>query len=85
MVQISQALPIAQKDIIIKSLRQREKYLKGIIDEFKGNVIPEDIHHELFDIITLIGMLKYDVVVSMTEKENEQFTSKNGVDYPKYV
>ena len=85
MVQITQALPILQKEIIIKSLRQREKYLKGIFNEFKGSVITEDVHHELFDITTLIAMLKYDVVVSMTEKESDEFTSKNGVDYPKYV
>ena len=29
-------------------------------------------------------MIKYDVSVTMTEKEQGEFTAYNGVDYPEY-
>ena len=92
MIKITQELPQSQKDIILKSLLLREAHLKKIIEGFKGNSlenaildrIVEEFAREVFDITTLIGMIKYDVSVTMTEKEQGEFTAYNGVDYPEY-
>lgn len=92
MIKITQELPQSQKDIILKSLLLREAHLKKLIEGFKGHSlenaildrIVEEFAREVFDITTLIGMIKYDVSVTMTEKEQGEFTAYNGVDYPEY-
>ena len=84
MIKITQELPQSQKDIILKSLLLREAHLKKLIEDFKGCTLEEEFAREVFDITTLIGMIKYDVSVTMTEKEQGEFTAYNGVDYPEY-
>ena len=84
MIKITQELPQSQKDIILKSLLLREAHLKKLIEDFKGHSLEEEFAREVFDITTLIGMIKYDVSVTMTEKEQGEFTAYNGVDYPEY-
>lgn len=84
MIKITQELPQSQKDIILKSLLLREAHLKKLIEDFKGHSLEEEFAREVFDITTLIGMMKYDVSVTMTEKEQGEFTAYNGVDYPEY-
>jgi hypothetical protein len=84
MIKITQELPQSQKDIILKSLLLREAHLKKLIEDFKGHSLEEEFAREVFDIKTLIGMIKYDVSVTMTEKEQGEFTAYNGVDYPEY-
>jgi hypothetical protein len=84
MIKITQELPKSQKYIILKSLLLREAHLKKLIEDFKGHSLEEEFASEVFDIKTLIGMIKYDVSVTMTEKEQGEFTAYNGVDYPEY-
>jgi hypothetical protein len=84
MKHISQTLPKAQKDIIVYALNKREQQLKEDVKRYTGTDQME-MHHELFDILTLKALLQYEVNVVLTDSQHKHFTSVNGVDYPEYL
>jgi len=71
-----QEIPEAQKAIIQKALASLCEELKK-----EGNLSES---YEKFDATVLHSLLNYKVFVEFSEKELNEFTSKNGVDFPMY-
>lgn len=73
-------LPEDQREIIIKAL---DMYL-SLYNSF--NSCPTDTEaYEMHDIRTLIGLMRSEVVISMTPDQVDGFTERHGVDLPSYV
>lgn len=69
-------IPREQKDILAKAIGLLEDAVKkvGLNDEYL-----------MFDLTTLKALLNYEISVSLTDKEKQSFTSKNGIDFPEYI
>jgi hypothetical protein len=72
-------LPKAQTKIIKDALNY---YLEQFI---KFNEIPSNKEeHRIYDLKQLISLMNYDVKIELTSKEKENFSFKNGIDFPMY-
>jgi len=72
---INQEIPTEQKEILDKALKVMQQALS--ITKEKDNYLD-------FDIMTLRILLKYKITIEVTEKELNEFTKKEGVDFPEY-
>ena len=83
---VSQLLPKESRDIIVRALELYRQSLGGLIEHYDDiGVDAEFLRHEDFDCIGLIGMMKYDVEISLPEEDKLGFSSIAGVDFPNYV
>jgi len=72
-------LPSSQTELIRKCIKQ---YL---FDINKFVVCPtESQAHEIYDLHQLESLMKYDVMVVLTEDETKSFSADNAIDLPKY-
>jgi hypothetical protein len=83
MKKVSQTIPNGQKDIIRYALEKRAQQLREDIKKYKGSDI-EAMNYELFDITVLLALFDYEIEVTMSINEHDNFTQKNGVDFPLY-
>tara|TARA_R110001592_G_scaffold99110_1_gene282443 strand:+ start:361 stop:897 length:537 start_codon:yes stop_codon:yes gene_type:complete len=75
---VKQLLPKGSREIIIKALKCYQHSLKVIGAGFDDNMNSED-----FDCYGLIGMMNYDVEISLPEKDKENFFHlEYNVDFP---
>jgi hypothetical protein len=73
-------LPKEQRDIIIKALR----LYSDCYNRF--NQLPTDNEaEEIFDLNTLIGLMHYNVEVSINKNDSDNFVFEHGVDLPIYL
>ena len=80
MKKVSQEIPQGQKEILVEALSIMESALKTLKSE------DENLHHKIFDILTLKAMLnKTELVVNLPFDVYDKFTAINGVDFPNYV
>jgi hypothetical protein len=84
MIKISQVIPTEQKAIILYALEKREQQLKEDLKKYNGTD-SEIMAHELFDILTLKALFKYEISVGLSNKQLDIFTSVNGIDFPIYI
>jgi hypothetical protein len=40
--------------------------------------------HRIYDLRQLISLMNYDVKIELTSEEKENFTFRNGIDFPLY-
>lgn len=73
-----QEIPQGQKEILKKALSHYLHSVKAIKDENQ-----EKFHLE-HDIFVLERLMNYELTVNLTDKEMDNFTSDNGVDFPIY-
>ena len=87
MTTIVETLPKEQVAIIITALEQRHEYLSKVIKDLEDHDydVPQIYAYELFDLSTLMAMMRYKVDISLSLAEHVNFTSKHGQDYPKYI
>ncbi len=72
-------IPQGQRDVIKKAL------LFYIETSQKLNAVPTDTEaYDIFDMNQLRGMMDYPIHIDISEEEQVKFTSKYGVDFPKY-
>ena len=72
-------LPKGQTKIIKDALNY---YLEQFI---KFNEIPSNKEeHRIYDLRQLISLMNYDVKIELTSEEKENFTFRNGIDFPLY-
>ena len=75
---VKQLLPKGSREIIIKALKCYQHSLEVIGNGFDDNMSRED-----FDCYGLIGMMNYDVEISLPEKDKENFVHLGyNVDFP---
>jgi hypothetical protein len=80
MKNVKQLLPKGSRDIIIKALKTYQHSLDII-----GNGFDDNMNNEHFDCYGLIGMMNYDVEISLpNEIKEECFASKYNVDFPMF-
>tara|TARA_R110002051_G_scaffold194811_1_gene263025 strand:- start:705 stop:1244 length:540 start_codon:yes stop_codon:yes gene_type:complete len=77
-MKVSQVVPNAQIEIVKKALDVYKNTLKKV--ETDDTVI----QYEIFDTTVLKGLFNSKVTIELTENEYNNFTSKNGVDFPQY-
>jgi hypothetical protein len=81
-MKIVQKLPDAQVEILKEALKVLSATLKVVDSEGEN----EKIQHKEFDITTLLGMLNgNEVKIELTQDSFDEFTMKNGVDFPEYI
>lgn len=77
---VKQLLPKGSREIIIKALKCYQHSLEVIGNGFDDNMSRED-----FDCYGLIGMMNYDVEISLPEKDKENFVHLGyNVDFPEF-
>jgi len=77
---VKQLLPKGSREIIIKALKTYQHSLDII-----GNGFDDNMNNEHFDCYGLIGMMEYDVEISLpNEIKEECFASKYNVDFPMF-
>lgn len=81
MKNIEVKLPKEQVSILIDALEDYQQSMKSKADIPFG-MKKEDYHHKVFDITTLLALLKYEVSITLTEQQLDSFTADNGVDFP---
>tara|TARA_R110000803_G_scaffold133748_4_gene200924 strand:+ start:1650 stop:2345 length:696 start_codon:yes stop_codon:yes gene_type:complete len=78
-VNVSQALPKSQKEIIRKALELQYKAIDS-------NVMQGDnIEYMKHDLRTLIAFLDYDISVTLSKDMIDKFSFLHGVDFPEYT
>ena len=75
---VKQLLPKGSREIIIKALKTYQHSLDII-----GNGFDENMNNEHFDCYGLIGMMDYDVEVTLSKQDVEDFGQHN-VDFPMF-
>jgi hypothetical protein len=72
-------LPKEQTEII-------KEALSYYLEQFKKfNELPtESEEYKIYDLTQLQALMNYDVKIELTSKEKENFTFKNGIDFPLY-
>ena len=79
MKSVSQVLPKEQVEILVESLC----LLKSVLENLKTN--SNTIQYKVFDIQVLKGLLNQsDVVINIPFDLYENFTARNGVDFPNF-
>lgn len=78
---IRQRIPAGVLELAQRGLNLLELALK----DADPNSENDKIGYDLFDIMTLRGLLKGEVFTDFTKKEKETFVSKHGVDFPIYL
>ena len=73
---IHQEIPKEQKEILDTALQAMQKIL---------TLTKEKDNHLDFDIMTLRDLLKYKISIEVTQKELDEFSVKNGIDFPEYL
>jgi hypothetical protein len=72
-------IPSTQLDLIKKALN----YYVEQMNRF--NSLPTDTeHYEMFDMKTLSSMMNYEISISISKNDKDNFASKNGMDFPIY-
>jgi hypothetical protein len=79
---VKQVIPQEQVAIIQRALNLLESALQDIPQVQKDAT--SDISHDLFDIVTLRGILKGEVSVVWAKEDTEGFSFKHSVDFPDY-
>lgn len=75
---VKQLLPKGSREIIIKALKCYQHSLEIIGNGFDDNMSRED-----FDCYGLIGMMNYDVEITLSKQDVEDFGQHN-VDFPEF-
>jgi len=78
MKNVKQLLPKGSREIIIKALKTYQHSLDII-----GNGFDDNMNNEHFDCYGLIGMMEYDVEVTLSKQDVEDFGQYN-VDFPMF-
>ena len=87
---VKQLIPKGQREIIKRALVSYQKTLGIIIDKHdaegnkSSNIIADNLNHEHFDTIGLIGMMNYDVEIALPKSDRDGFSFIHGVDFPEY-
>jgi len=71
-------IPKAQKKIIQKALNFYKQSAEDLMEE------GEEKNYLIFDLTSLDAIMNYEVKVGLTDKEEENFTVKEGIDFPMY-
>lgn len=72
-------IPSTQLDLIKKALNFYVEQMN------RFNSSPTDTeHYEMFDMNQLSAMMNYQVSISISENDKDNFASKNGMDFPIY-
>ena len=88
---VKQLIPKEQREIIKRALESYQKTLGIIIakhdaeDNKSSNIIADNLNHEHFDTIGLIGMMNYDVEIALPKEDRDRFSFIHGVDFPEYT
>jgi hypothetical protein len=78
-MKITQEIPKEQIEVLRRALTNELSRL----DPIGGD--DQNVGYEIFDIKTLLGLLKSKVVVELTKDEYDNFTANNGIDFPIYI
>lgn len=78
---IVHSLTLPEKELLEEALG----LLKAKLQETPEDKRSMDEHHKLHDIEVIRAFLRYDVSVTMTKKQFDNFSYTNGVDFPEYV
>lgn len=78
---IIQEIPQAQKDIITQAIVNLQRNLEILSDLNNENMTISHLQH---DLKTLKSLMFYKINVELTQKEFDQFTMTNGIDFPEY-
>jgi hypothetical protein len=75
---VKQLLPKGSRELITKALKSYQYALEVI-----GNGFDDNMNREHFDCYGLIGMMNYDVEITLSEEDVEDFGQHN-VDFPEF-
>jgi hypothetical protein len=78
---IVHSLTLPEKELLEEAIALLEAKLKETPEDNRSM----DEHHKLYDIEVMRAFLRYDVSVTMTKKQLDNFTYTNGIDFPMYV
>lgn len=84
MKNVKQLLPKGSKELIKKALTLYKNSIEIINRNGEGEMIDDDINYDHFDCIGLIGMMNYDVEVTLPNESKEYFSGKHNVDFPMF-
>jgi hypothetical protein len=84
MKNVKQLLPKGSKELIKKALTLYKNSIEIINRDGEGEMIDDDINYDHFDCIGLIGMMNYDVEVTLPNESKEYFSGKHNVDFPMF-
>ena len=84
MENVKQLLPKGSKELIKKALTLYKNSIEIINRDYNGEMIDDDINYDHFDCIGLIGMMNYDVEVTLPNESKECFSGKHNVDFPMF-
>jgi hypothetical protein len=79
---VLQSLPESQKEIIIEALALLEAKYAAFYERNESDI---EASQKCFDALVLKAMMKYDVNIVLSEKQLDNFTADNGVDFPEFV
>jgi hypothetical protein len=68
------SLPKAQSAYLVAAADS----LRFSLEKFHGN------HDQIFDLLTLMALMKYEVTIKVPKKDVDTFCANHGVDFPKY-
>tara|TARA_R110002074_G_scaffold51280_2_gene129767 strand:+ start:55002 stop:55547 length:546 start_codon:yes stop_codon:yes gene_type:complete len=80
---VKQLLPKGSKEIIIKALRSYQHSLHVIGSGRPTPLFDDNMNNEHFDCYGLIGMMNYDVEITLSKQDVEDFGQHN-VDFPEF-
>jgi hypothetical protein len=78
---IVHSLTLSEKELLEEAITLLEAKLKETPEDNRSM----DEHHKLHDIEVMRAFLRYDVSVTMTKKQLDNFSYINAVDFPIYV
>ena len=73
-------IPKSQTGIIREALA----YYRSQYEKF-NSAPTESESYKIFDLMTLEALMNYDIKVDISDKDKENFSRKNGIDFPKYI
>ncbi len=84
MKNVKQLLPKGSRELITKALTLYKNSIEIINHDSNGEMIDDNINYDHFDCIGLIGMMDYDVEVTLPNESKEYFSGKHNVDFPMF-
>lgn len=80
MIKVKTKIPVEQKEILIDALSILEVALRALKTE------EDAVHYKIFDIQTLKALFREsELEVSLPLKNFNEFTHRNGIDFPNYI
>jgi predicted transport protein len=77
---IVHSLTLGEKELLEEALELLEEKIKQTSNDYSAT----EKHYNLVDIEVIKAYLRYNVNISMTKKQFDNFTYTNGVDFPEY-